>query len=65
MTPLFPPSVPNVPDGFEFSIRTPVTPPRWRDFDEELSWCWGRVVEGMVALEGYRGKGGMLEGAPR
>lgn len=26
-----------VPDGHEFSIRTPVTPPRWDDFDRELT----------------------------
>lgn len=26
-----------VPDGHEFSIRTPVTPPRWDDFDKELT----------------------------
>ena len=26
--------VPTQPDAFEFSIRTPVTPPRWKDFDQ-------------------------------
>lgn len=24
----------DMPDGYEMSIRTPVTPPRWQDFDE-------------------------------
>ena len=23
-----------MPDGYEVSIRTPVTPPRWEDFNE-------------------------------
>ena len=26
--------VPNQPDAYEFSIRTPVTPPRWADFEQ-------------------------------
>ena len=26
--------VPSQPDAYEFSIRTPVTPPRWKDFDQ-------------------------------
>ena len=26
--------VPTQPDAFEFSIRTPVTPPRWKDFEQ-------------------------------
>ena len=26
--------VPTQPDAYEFSIRTPVTPPRWKDFDQ-------------------------------
>lgn len=29
--------VPTQPDAFEFSIRTPVTPPRWKDFDQVMS----------------------------
>jgi hypothetical protein len=24
----------DMPDGYEVSIRTPVTPPRWEDFNE-------------------------------
>lgn len=26
--------VPQQPDAYEFSIRTPVTPPRWKDFEQ-------------------------------
>ena len=37
--------VPNQPDAVEFSIRTPVTPPRWKDYDQELEAAW----EGLVA----------------
>jgi hypothetical protein len=40
--------VPNQPDGYEFSIRTPVTPPRWKDFDVELEAAFEGVL---VALE--------------
>ena len=29
--------VPSQPDAYEFSIRTPVTPPRWKDFEQV--WC--------------------------
>jgi hypothetical protein len=36
--------VPNQPDAYEFSIRTPVTPPRWKDFDVELEAAWEAVV---------------------
>jgi hypothetical protein len=25
------------PDGYEVAIRTPCTPPRWKEFDEELT----------------------------
>lgn len=31
-----------IPDGHEFSIRTPVTPPRWKDFEYELDRHFGR-----------------------
>ncbi|PNW88256.1 hypothetical protein CHLRE_01g021450v5 [Chlamydomonas reinhardtii] len=37
--------VPNQPDAYEFSIRTPVTPPRWKDFDAELE----AAFEGILA----------------
>lgn len=30
--------VPSQPDAYEFSIRTPVTPPRWKDFDQ-VPYC--------------------------
>ena len=29
--------VPHQPDAYEFSIRTPVTPPRWKDFEQVLA----------------------------
>lgn len=43
-----------VPDGHEFSIRTPVTPPRWEDFDAELAVCFEAIVAAALA-----------DGAPR
>lgn len=39
--------VPNQPDAYEFSIRTPVTPPRWRDFDVELEAAWEAIISEM------------------
>jgi hypothetical protein len=35
------------PDSYEFSIRTPVTPPRWDDFDKELSAVFECLVQAM------------------
>ncbi len=52
------PQVPNQPDAFEFSIRTPVTPPRWKEFDAELEAAWEAVLQAM--LQG--GKGGRKKG---
>jgi len=26
--------------GFDFAIRTPSTPARWEDFDEEMAVAW-------------------------
>jgi hypothetical protein len=31
------------PDGFEFTIRTPGTPARWIQYEEELEAVWSRV----------------------
>jgi hypothetical protein len=28
------------PEGYEYSIRTPGTPPRWVDYDLELTHCF-------------------------
>lgn len=36
------------PDGYEFSIRTPVTPPRWAEFDAELEAAWDNLLDAMV-----------------
>ncbi|KAL4437434.1 hypothetical protein ABPG75_004573 [Micractinium tetrahymenae] len=36
------------PDSYEFSIRTPVTPSRWMDYDEELEGMFERLA---AALE--------------
>ena len=41
--------VPGQPEGVEFSIRTPVTPPRWRAFDAELEAAWERLVGAALA----------------
>eukprot|EP00951_Prasinocladus_malaysianus_P042820 scaffold525755_cov33-Prasinocladus_malaysianus.AAC.1 len=35
------------PDGYEFSIRTPVTPPRWAEFDKELDAAWEALLTAM------------------
>lgn len=40
--------VPNQPDAYEFSIRTPVTPPRWKQFDVELEVAWEAVLGAML-----------------
>ncbi|KAG2493602.1 hypothetical protein HYH03_008119 [Edaphochlamys debaryana] len=37
--------VPKQPDAYEFSIRTPVTPPRWKDFDAELEAAFEGVLQ--------------------
>eukprot|EP00775_Hariotina_reticulata_P011921 gene11921-12065_t len=40
--------VPNQPDAVEFSIRTPVTPPRWKEFDAELEAAWERLIAALL-----------------
>jgi hypothetical protein len=30
---------------YEFSIRTPGTPPRWAEFEAELSLIWGQLTD--------------------
>ncbi|GMH35900.1 hypothetical protein BSKO_03768 [Bryopsis sp. KO-2023] len=42
-------NVPNQPDGYEFSIRTPVTPARWDLFEADLSLAWGKVISNLSA----------------
>jgi hypothetical protein len=37
------------PDGHEFSIRTPVTPPRWKDFDAELEAAFEAICAAALA----------------
>lgn len=39
--------IPNQPDAFEFSIRTPVTPSRWEQFETDLSSAWAKIIEGL------------------
>ena len=48
--------VPNQPDAFEFSIRTPVTPPRWAEFDAELEAAWEAVVASMLQGKRHGGR---------
>jgi len=31
------------PEGYEYSIRTPGTPPRWKEYDEELTFVWNQL----------------------
>ena len=37
------------PDAYEFSIRTPVTPIRWKDFDSELGLCWDAIMDAHIS----------------
>lgn len=41
----------STPDGYEFTIRTPGTPSRWREYDEELRSLWGQLTEAYVQGE--------------
>jgi hypothetical protein len=63
------------PDAHEFSIRTPVTPARWEDFDKELTAgfeaiCSTALKEGTYALFSLScrcsppARGRRFEGAP-
>ena len=36
------------PDSYEFSIRTPVTPPRWKEFDAELEAAFEALVQALL-----------------
>jgi hypothetical protein len=38
----------NQPDSYEFSIRTPVTPPRWKEFDAELEAAFEAIIQAML-----------------
>lgn len=42
-------SVPNQPNGVEFSIRTPVTPPRWKQFDRDLKAAWDKIIDAFLS----------------
>ncbi|GAX83792.1 hypothetical protein CEUSTIGMA_g11217.t1 [Chlamydomonas eustigma] len=44
----------NQPDSYEFSIRTPVTPPRWKEFDAELEAAFETIVKAMLEGEHAR-----------
>ena len=39
------------PDGYEFTIRTPGTPHRWKGYDEELRSLWGELTEAICMGE--------------
>jgi hypothetical protein len=54
------------PEGHEFSIRTPVTPFRWADFDQELSAAFEAICKAALgaghrsclsAVHGAHGRG--------
>ncbi|CAD7702294.1 unnamed protein product, partial [Ostreobium quekettii] len=36
------------PDAYEFSIRTPVRPPRWKEFEAELKKAWDELIDAML-----------------
>lgn len=37
------------PEGFEFSIRTPGTPPRWIDYDNEMTFLFDLLTQAVQA----------------
>ena len=41
------------PEGFDFTIRTPGTPMRWIEFDEELHLCFENLVDVLVEFVNY------------
>ncbi|GMH36453.1 hypothetical protein BSKO_04321 [Bryopsis sp. KO-2023] len=41
-------SVATQTDGFDLSIHTPVTPPRWEDFEQEFEMIWDRLITAMA-----------------
>eukprot|EP01133_Synstelium_polycarpum_P009737 gene9737-11372_t len=40
------------PEGYEFAIRTPCTPERWAEYDEEMSSIWTRLVSAVADYQG-------------
>lgn len=36
------------PDAYEFSIRTPVTPARWKDYDTEMSTLFESLIDALA-----------------
>ena len=40
--------VQGVSDHYEASIRTPVTPRRWKDYDAELTAVWEAVIDALA-----------------
>ncbi|CAM9529817.1 unnamed protein product, partial [Choristocarpus tenellus] len=47
--------VAKAPEGFEFTIRTPGTPDRWQQYNDELCAVWGTLT---AAVCHYNGEGG-------
>jgi tetratricopeptide (TPR) repeat protein len=39
----------SAPEGYEFSIRTPGTPPRWVEYDHEMTHIFGLLTEAVTA----------------
>lgn len=39
----------STPEGFEFTIRTPGTPGRWLQYDEEMCAVWGKLTTAVCA----------------
>ncbi|KNC48184.1 TPR repeat protein [Thecamonas trahens ATCC 50062] len=39
------------PEGYDFTIRTPCTPSRWKQFDAELTAAWDVVATAATALK--------------
>ena len=39
------------PEGYEYSIRTPGTPPRWKDYSKELDYVFDKLTKSIMKEE--------------
>lgn len=50
--------VANSPEGYEFTIRTPGTPDRWTQYEDELCAVWGKLTAAVCENEASDNPGG-------